>query len=106
MLLTQQKEASEKQKLLRKGRAISSHLNLLKVLANEPRNGRSRSYRLHKQAEAEAQEKDEEFKVPDGQLQRNIDNYCKKYCNLELVIENKKEKDSWGQMSVKGMVGK
>ena len=44
--------------------------------------------------------------MPEGRLQRNIDRYCKKYCKLGLVVENKQEKDSRGQVSVKGMVGK
>ena len=48
----------------------------------------------------------EEFTVPEGRRKRKMQRYCRKFCKVDLVVEERSEKDSWQSVSKKANANK
>ena len=103
---------------MRKRDTVRNDLKRLKVQANTPRK-HYKSQRVnileeHKQSRHDGNASvgrnpavpQEDFTVPDGDRRKRMERYCKKFCDVDLVIEARSEKDSWKSVSRKGNASK
>ena len=99
---------------------IRHHMKSIKDRANAP-NKRSKSSQLKAKIKSDKEpgERDgnasegndpvnpeEDFTVPEGRRKRKMQRYCRKFCKVDLVVEERSEKDSWKSVSKRANANK
>ena len=103
---------------MRKRDTVRNDLKRLKVQANTPRKHfKSQSVNIleeHKQDGHDGNASEgrnpavpqEDFTVPEGDRKKRMERYCKKFCEVDLVIEARSEKGSCWSVSKAGNANK